>query len=124
MTTAEKEEEEEEEEEEEGVYGGTHTITAERRALERAISALGASLLWEDRDDRFHRRGGGGGGNSNGMGPWSPLISKIITHGPNRRTALSRLRSALRRYELSGPGTNLRFLEGCASHPDFDHDRV
>ena len=85
--------------------------------------------------------GGGGGGNWNNVGRsdgggngrrydeevtvhYDPLISKIITHGPDRRTALSRLRSALRRYELSGPGTNLRFLEGCASHPDFDHDRV
>ena len=86
-------------------------------------------------------RGGGGSGSGNrnvgrnggGNGRrydkevtvhYDPLISKIITHGPDRRTALSRLRSALRRYELSGPGTNLRFLEGCASHPDFDHDRV
>ncbi len=43
--------------------------------------------------------------------PWyDPMIAKLVVHGPDRMTALGRLRAALDRSFVAGCATNLRFL--------------
>jgi acetyl/propionyl-CoA carboxylase alpha subunit len=48
---------------------------------------------------------------------YDPMIAKLIAHGPTRDEALDRLRSALRRTEVTGVTTNLPFLRWLVSHP-------
>jgi 3-methylcrotonyl-CoA carboxylase alpha subunit len=46
---------------------------------------------------------------------YDSLITKIIAHGPDRKTALKRLSSALEATLVAGPKTNLGLLHGLAS---------
>jgi 3-methylcrotonyl-CoA carboxylase alpha subunit len=50
---------------------------------------------------------------------YDPMIAKIITHGPDRATALARLRVALGETEAAGVSTNLALLAAIAANPDF-----
>jgi 3-methylcrotonyl-CoA carboxylase alpha subunit len=50
---------------------------------------------------------------------YDPLIAKLIVWGPDRGTAIARLRSALAEYEIAGLTTNIRFLAAVAAHPAY-----
>lgn len=50
---------------------------------------------------------------------YDPMISKLITHGDNRRDALQKLIMALKNYQLAGVPSNIEFLVKCAEHPTF-----
>jgi acetyl-CoA carboxylase biotin carboxylase subunit len=50
---------------------------------------------------------------------YDPLVSKLSTWGPDRRTALARMRRALGEYRISGIRTNLGFHERLIAHPAF-----
>ena len=50
---------------------------------------------------------------------YDPMLAKIVVHGPDRETALRRLRMALAATEIVGPETNLGFLSRIARDPDF-----
>ena len=50
---------------------------------------------------------------------YDPMIAKIITHGPDRTTALARLRKALAAVEIVGCTTNAAFLARLAAHESF-----
>ena len=50
---------------------------------------------------------------------YDPLISKLVTHGQNRREAISRMRRALREYIIGGVRTTIPFFESLLSHPEF-----
>ncbi len=50
---------------------------------------------------------------------YDPMIAKIITHGPDRATALARLRVALGETEAAGVSTNLALLAAIAGNPHF-----
>ncbi|MCV2869776.1 acetyl/propionyl/methylcrotonyl-CoA carboxylase subunit alpha [Defluviimonas sp. WL0002] len=59
------------------------------------------------------------------ISPWyDPMIAKIITHGPTRAIALSRLRAALEATEVAGSVTNLSFLGALARHEGFGRGEV
>jgi 3-methylcrotonyl-CoA carboxylase alpha subunit len=49
---------------------------------------------------------------------YDPMIAKIITHGPDRRTAFARLAAALGRTEVAGVTTNAAFLKALVEHPE------
>ena len=52
--------------------------------------------------------------------PWyDPLIAKLVVHGPDRTTALERLRSSLENSFVAGCTTNLRFLARLCALPRF-----
>jgi 3-methylcrotonyl-CoA carboxylase alpha subunit len=54
------------------------------------------------------------------ISPWyDPMIAKIVTHGPTRAIALSRLVRALDETEVAGSVTNLAFLGALARHAGF-----
>ena len=54
------------------------------------------------------------------ISPWyDPMIAKIITHGPSRAVALTRLGQALRSTQVGGTVTNLAFLGALADHDGF-----
>ncbi len=54
------------------------------------------------------------------ISPWyDPMIAKIITHGPTRAIALSKLAQALAQTEVAGSVTNLAFLGALARHRGF-----
>jgi 3-methylcrotonyl-CoA carboxylase alpha subunit len=52
--------------------------------------------------------------------PWyDPMIAKLIVHGPDRASALQRLRQALARTEIAGVQSNVRFLQRVAASSAF-----
>ena len=54
------------------------------------------------------------------ISPWyDPMIAKIITHGPSRAVALTRMEQALRETQVGGTVTNLAFLGALAGHKGF-----
>ena len=55
---------------------------------------------------------------------YDPMIAKVITHGPTREIALSRLRAALKGCEVAGTVTNLAFLGALAAHEGFARGEV
>lgn len=50
---------------------------------------------------------------------YDPMIAKLVVWGPDRLTALRRLRKALNDYEVVGPYTNIEFLKTLSSHHGF-----
>lgn len=50
---------------------------------------------------------------------YDPMIAKIITHGPSRGAALSKLQTALARTHVAGTVTNRGFLFSLATHAGF-----
>jgi len=50
---------------------------------------------------------------------YDPMLAKLIVFGPDRPTALGRLRWALSRYGILGVANNVGFLLEVVSHPDF-----
>ena len=50
---------------------------------------------------------------------YDPLIAKLIAYGPDRKTALRRLYTALCDLRLIGPITNQAFLADALGHPAF-----
>ncbi|ARQ68702.1 acetyl/propionyl/methylcrotonyl-CoA carboxylase subunit alpha [Streptomyces marincola] len=56
---------------------------------------------------------------------YDPMLAKVVAHGPDRATALRRLRAALARTTVLGVDTNTGFLRRLLAHPavlagDFD----
>jgi acetyl-CoA/propionyl-CoA carboxylase biotin carboxyl carrier protein len=49
---------------------------------------------------------------------YDPMLSKVIAHGPDRPTALRRLRAALAGTVILGVPTNTAFLRELLAHPD------
>lgn len=59
------------------------------------------------------------------ISPWyDPMIAKIITHGPTRAIALSRLSRALEATQVAGTVTNLAFLTALSRHQGFARGEV
>ncbi|MFB9951692.1 acetyl/propionyl/methylcrotonyl-CoA carboxylase subunit alpha [Rhizobium puerariae] len=54
---------------------------------------------------------------------YDPMIAKIITHGPDRTAALSRLSDALAQVRAAGVTTNAAFLRRLTIQPDFAEGR-
>ena len=50
---------------------------------------------------------------------YDPMIAKLIVRGPDRKTALQKLSTALEEYEVAGPVTNIEFLKRVCRHPAF-----
>jgi len=55
---------------------------------------------------------------------YDPMIAKLVTHGPDRQSALASLVAALEATEVAGSVTNLAFLAALASDPDFSSGDV
>lgn len=50
---------------------------------------------------------------------YDPMISKLITYGPDRETALDAMRAALDSYIVRGVKHNINFLRSLCDHPRF-----
>ena len=50
---------------------------------------------------------------------YDSMIAKVIAHGPDRATALARLRSALDATQIDGIATNIAFQRRILADPDF-----
>ena len=50
---------------------------------------------------------------------YDPMIAKLIVHGPDRDTALDRMRRALLEYVITGIHTNIAYHLALTSHPEF-----
>ncbi|NUS14917.1 MAG: acetyl/propionyl-CoA carboxylase subunit alpha, partial [Streptomyces sp.] len=48
---------------------------------------------------------------------YDPMLAKVVAHGPDRATALRRLRAALAETEVLGLDTNVGFLRRLLAHP-------
>lgn len=55
---------------------------------------------------------------------YDSLLAKLIVHGPDRRTAISRLSHALASFEVTGIPTTIPFHQAVLAHPDFGQGRV
>ena len=50
---------------------------------------------------------------------YDPMISKLITWGEDRNTAINRMHAALDQYQIDGVTTNIPFLSALFNHSDF-----
>src|SRR5690606_35143875 len=50
---------------------------------------------------------------------YDSMIAKVIAHGPDRATALARLRSALAQTAIEGVATNIAFQQQILDQPEF-----
>jgi len=50
---------------------------------------------------------------------YDPLISKLITYGPDRASAIAKMRDALDSYVIRGVTSNTNFLRSLMDHPRF-----
>lgn len=50
---------------------------------------------------------------------YDPMLAKVIAHGPDRKTAVRRLRRSLAETRLLGLTSNLPFLQAVLQHPAF-----
>jgi acetyl-CoA carboxylase biotin carboxylase subunit len=50
---------------------------------------------------------------------YDPMISKLVAWGPDRATAIGRMKRALREYRVEGLTTNLAFHRWVLDHPGF-----
>lgn len=50
---------------------------------------------------------------------YDPMIAKLIAHGPDRATALARLRAGLAALQVGGIGTNVVQVDALLAVPDF-----
>jgi propionyl-CoA carboxylase alpha chain len=55
---------------------------------------------------------------------YDPMISKLVTHGPDRTAAIARMRAALDAYYIRGTGNNTAFLASVLAHPRFAEGRL
>ena len=55
---------------------------------------------------------------------FDPMIAKLITHGPDRASAIDRMCDALERAVILGPVTNTDFLRRVVDHPEFRAGRT
>ncbi len=55
---------------------------------------------------------------------YDPMIAKLITHGPDRATALRQLSDALARTRVAGTITNIAFLKRLTDHEGFAAGQV
>jgi propionyl-CoA carboxylase alpha chain len=55
---------------------------------------------------------------------YDPMICKLITHGPDRASALDRMRAALDAYVIRGLNHNVAFLRDLCDHPRFMEGRL
>lgn len=51
---------------------------------------------------------------------YDSMVAKIIAHGPDRATALDRLKGALRETRIEGVSTNIAFQAESLADPDFE----
>jgi acetyl-CoA carboxylase biotin carboxylase subunit len=51
---------------------------------------------------------------------YDSMVAKIIAHGPDRGTALDRLKGALRETRIEGVSTNIAFQAESLADPDFE----
>jgi len=50
---------------------------------------------------------------------YDPMIAKLVVWGPDRNSALLKLRSCLAEFNVAGLSTNINFLMDLAAHPEF-----
>jgi len=50
---------------------------------------------------------------------YDPMIAKLVVWGPDRNSALLKLKSCLSEFNITGLSTNINFLMDLASHPEF-----
>ena len=50
---------------------------------------------------------------------YDPMISKLLTHGKDRKQAIERMKRALTEYRISGVTTNIEFHKCIIDHPEF-----
>ena len=55
---------------------------------------------------------------------YDPMLAKVIAHGPDRRTALQRLRTALEETVILGVGTNVEYLHMLLTDEDVVAGRM
>ncbi|MDX1710859.1 MAG: acetyl/propionyl/methylcrotonyl-CoA carboxylase subunit alpha [Rhodovibrionaceae bacterium] len=55
---------------------------------------------------------------------YDPMISKLCAYGPDRDTAIERMRAALDAYYIRGINHNMSFLAAVMAHPRFQEGRL
>ncbi|KAK9808836.1 hypothetical protein WJX72_004705 [[Myrmecia] bisecta] len=55
---------------------------------------------------------------------YDPLISKLVTHGSDRQSAIDTMCSALDRYVIRGVTHNIPLLRSVMAHPDFQAGNI
>ncbi|MFQ5973382.1 MAG: biotin carboxylase N-terminal domain-containing protein [Alphaproteobacteria bacterium] len=55
---------------------------------------------------------------------YDPMVAKLVTHGPDRATALARMEEALAAFRIRGVRNNLAFLAAVLDHPRFREARL
>ncbi|WP_181765881.1 acetyl/propionyl/methylcrotonyl-CoA carboxylase subunit alpha [Streptomyces albidus (ex Kaewkla and Franco 2022)] len=95
------------------------------------LPSAGTVLLLDEPGSQGHRQLAKSGGESRGVRTdsgllpgtevgttYDPMLAKVIAHGPDRPTALRKLRAALAATTVLGVETNTGFLRRLLAHPD------
>lgn len=97
------------------VCAETARVTGER--VDFLPSAGAVRLLREPSGEGVRVDSGLSGGTEVGTA-YDPMLAKVIAYGPDRPTALRRLRAALAETVVLGVDTNIGFLRRLLAHPD------
>src|SRR5690606_34601672 len=55
---------------------------------------------------------------------YDPMIAKLVTHGPDRESAIRRMQAALDAFHIRGIRHNIDFLSAVVGHPRFREGRL
>jgi len=87
------------------------------------LPSVGRILAWAEPRGPGVRIDSGYGPGATVSRYYDSLLAKVIAHGPDRTSALSRLEAALQDFHILGVKTNIPFLLEVIRHPEFQAGR-
>lgn len=57
-------------------------------------------------------------------GSYDPMISKLVVHNSNRKSAADQLLTALNDYKIGGPGTNIEYLAALLKSKEYNANKI
>lgn len=88
------------------------------------LPSIGKILAWNEPQGPGIRVDTGYGSGAEVSRYYDSLVAKLIVHAPDRKTAIERLREALRNFHILGIKTNIEHLLAILDSPDFREGKI